>query len=449
MATVNLQHNITSKDWAELTSRPVFVALSGGVDSVVLLHTLASHWPSNATFPLSAIHINHQLQSVADHWADCCAQFCTSLGIQLLTIPVTVDASKNIEEHAREARYQAFLEHLPQHSVIVLGQHADDQFETILLSLKRGAGSVGIAGMPRWREQAHRSFYRPFITVAQADILAYAKSHNLAWVEDPSNTDTYFARNFIRKNIVAPFVEHWPNVTPVIARSVAHLQQDLALLEEVVREKYALCIDENSDLIISQLQRHSESWQVKICQHHLKHTVHLVLSTAQTRSLFQVINAQDDAQGELRVGGYIIRRYADRLWLSSEIQEARLITLTETFVKQLLDAPAKVSKTGAVNSLFTELSELHHLHLGFPESADLEDFSVTCTEVALSALIKPWDAKHSKPIKQWCKLYGIPAWQRKPTVLIAINDVPVGLVIGCRVIPLSVNTGLFIHFDVS
>ena len=449
MATVNLARYITAEDWAKLTSRPVFVALSGGVDSVVLLHALATAWPHNARFPLSAIHVNHQLQSVSEQWSEFCVSLCTSLGIELITIPVTVDGSKNIEEHARQARYNAFFEHLPEYSVVVLGQHADDQFETILLSLKRGAGSIGIAGMPRWRDQEYLSFYRPFITAAQTDIIAYAGTHGLEWVEDPTNADPYFARNFIRKNIVAPFVARWPNVTPVIARSVEHLQHDLALLEEVVREKHQLCIDENADLCISSLQNFSHPWQVKICQYHLKQSVNLVLSTAQIRSLFQVINAQDDAQGELRVGEYILRRFADRLWLTAKSEDERLFRYTHTFVKQLLDAPATVADTGMVHSIFTELSELHHLHLGFPETALISHFSITCTEVALSAVIKPWQAAQSKPIKQWCKLYAIPPWQRTPSIFIEIDKVPVGLIIGTRIVPLAVTTEKFICFEVS
>lgn len=449
MAIVNLQRHITPEDWAELTSRPVFIALSGGVDSVVLLHTLASIWPNNAKFPLSAIHINHQLQSVSATWADFCAELCRSLDIHLTCVAVTIDASKNIEEHARQARYEAFIEHLPEHSIVVLGQHADDQFETILLSLKRGAGSIGMAGMPRWRSAEHLSFYRPFITVSQSEIVAYAEANTLSWVEDPSNAETYFARNFIRHSIVAPFIQRWPNVTPVIARSVQYLQQDLALLEEVVQDKHALCIDENADLSISQLQTFTHAWQVKICQYHLKKRINLVLSSAQIRSLFQVISAQEDAQGELKVGKYILRRFAGRLWICLKTADANLVAFSHTFVEQLLTAPATVKKDINMSDVFTELSELHHLCLGFPTQADKDAYQLTCTEVVLSERIKPWQSLHSKPIKQWCKLYAIPPWQRKPSVLIQIDKIPVGVIIGCKVVPLAVDTQSFISFDVS
>ncbi|MDR6235788.1 tRNA lysidine(34) synthetase TilS [Pseudomonas oryzihabitans] len=209
------------------------VGFSGGLDSTVLLHLFAQLRDSGLVRGLSAVHVHHGLQSAADAWVSHCAEVCKALQVPLDTLHVRTDGAASLERAAREARYAAFARVLPTDGCLVLGQHRDDQLETLLLRLVRGAGVKGLAGMPGARSFAAGRLWRPLLDEPRAALLAYAEDAGLAWIEDPSNTDTHLDRNYLRHEVLPRLRSRWPGVAQVMARSAAHLAEADELLGEL------------------------------------------------------------------------------------------------------------------------------------------------------------------------------------------------------------------------
>ncbi|MFV9653789.1 tRNA lysidine(34) synthetase TilS [Pseudomonas sp. NY15366] len=209
------------------------IAFSGGLDSSVLLHLLVA-WAKREELPaLSAIHVHHGLQPAADAWPEHCAQFCARLGIPLDIVRVQVAPGASLEQAARRARYAVFAERLGSGEVLLGAQHRDDQAETLLFRLLRGAGVRGLAAIPASRSLGRGTLLRPLLGCSRAELHAYAQSHGLAWVEDPSNADERFSRNFLRRQVMPLLAERWPQVTASLSRSAGHLGEAQQLLEEL------------------------------------------------------------------------------------------------------------------------------------------------------------------------------------------------------------------------
>lgn len=211
------------------------VAFSGGLDSSVLLHLLAELARREAVPALSAIHVQHGLQPVAAAWPEHCRQFCAARGIPLQVVAVQVAAQASVEQAARQARYAAFAEHLQPDAVLFSAQHRDDQAETLLFRLLRGAGVRGLAAMPGQRPLGRGTLLRPLLDCSRAELQGYAEAHGLSWIEDPSNADTRFCRNFLRQRVMPLLAERWPQASVALARSAAHLSEAEQLLGELAR----------------------------------------------------------------------------------------------------------------------------------------------------------------------------------------------------------------------
>lgn len=198
---------------------PVLVGFSGGLDSTALLHALAAT-PSIQAAGLRAIHVHHGLQASADDWAAHCVRFCRALGVPLEVVPVTVTASGNgPEAAAREARHAAFAEHLPPGHTLATAHHLDDQAETFLLRALRGSGPDGLAAMRRWRPFAEGHLWRPLLDTPRAALLAHARAHGLEWIEDPTNADCGYDRNFLRQQVLPLLQTRWPSAPTAFARA--------------------------------------------------------------------------------------------------------------------------------------------------------------------------------------------------------------------------------------
>lgn len=209
------------------------IALSGGLDSSVLLHLLADWARSEDLPPISAIHVHHGLQAAADAWPEHCARVCAQLGIVLEVVRVQVAPGASLEQAARNARYEVFAERLGVGDVLLSAQHRDDQAETLLFRLLRGAGVRGLAAMPASRPLGQGSLLRPLLDSSRAELHEYALSHGIAWIEDPSNADERFSRNFLRRQVMPLLAGRWPQVTASLERSARHLGEAQQLLDEL------------------------------------------------------------------------------------------------------------------------------------------------------------------------------------------------------------------------
>ncbi len=208
------------------------VALSGGRDSVALLHALAA--ARRLPAPLTALHIDHGLHPEAARWAEHCHRLCADLGVPLAYRRVAVHdtAGEGLEGAARSARYRAFSEHLAPGCCLVLAHHAEDQAETLLLRALRGGGLHGLSAMPPVRPLGRGRLARPLLAVSRASLTAYAQAHALAWVEDPANRDQRHDRVYLRRRVLPALTHRWPGAASEMAAGAAALQADRALLAE-------------------------------------------------------------------------------------------------------------------------------------------------------------------------------------------------------------------------
>ena len=211
------------------------IAFSGGLDSTVLLHLLATLAKTESLPALSAIHIHHGLQAAADAWPQHCQAICDALAIALQVERVTVQKGASLERAARDARYAVFGALTESNDVLLTGQHRDDQAETLLFRLMRGAGVRGLSGIPAQRAVGQGILVRPLLDVSRAELEAYANAHELTWIEDPSNQDRHFSRNYLRHQVIPVLTERWPQAQASMARTAAHLREAQGLLDELAQ----------------------------------------------------------------------------------------------------------------------------------------------------------------------------------------------------------------------
>lgn len=216
------------------------VAFSGGLDSTVLLQLLADLARREALPPLRAIHVHHGLQSAADAWPEHCRRVCTALGIPLEVVRVQVEAGRSLEQAARQARYTAIEMRLEEGEVLLTAQHRDDQAETLLFRLLRGAGVRGLAAMPARRRLGRGWLMRPLLDVSRGELEAHARRLGLAWVEDPSNDSLDFSRNYLRHQVMPLLAQRWPQSVTTLARTAAHMTEAQRLLDELAEMDLAM-----------------------------------------------------------------------------------------------------------------------------------------------------------------------------------------------------------------
>ena len=220
------------------SAKPVWwVALSGGLDSTVLLHALSA-----LALPvrLNSVHVNHQISPNADTWQAQCAELCEDLGVAFYAHKVSVkNGGKGIEDAAREARYGVFLQQVGAGDVLLTGHHADDQSETLLLRLMRGTGPRGLAAMAASRALGEAQLQRPLLHFTRAELEAYALSHGLRWVEDESNNSDAYDRNYLRNQVMPLLQTRWPDFQQRWQQTASLCADNEQLLEELAAQDLA------------------------------------------------------------------------------------------------------------------------------------------------------------------------------------------------------------------
>ena len=293
---------------------PLAVAYSGGADSTALLLACTEKWPGQ----VSAIHIHHGLQAAADDFEQHCRAFCAQLGVPLAV--ERVDArhapGQSPEEAARSARYAALRRAAdaarPAIRHIALAQHADDQVETLLLALSRGAGLPGLSAMPALWERDGIQYYRPLLEVSAAELRRWLQARGVAWVEDPSNADEQYTRNRIRARLLPALEAAFPQFRDTFARSAAHAAQAQRLLDELAAQDL---VRTGMPPQIARLQELSHQRQANVLRHWLRRAHATAPSAAQLEALLDQVAAcrTRGHRIHLKVGTGFVERHGQAL----------------------------------------------------------------------------------------------------------------------------------------
>lgn len=268
------------------------VGFSGGADSTALMAACAARWPGE----IRAFHVHHGLQAAADDFERHCANVCARLAVPFVSRRVDARhaAGDSPEATARDARYAAFREMAgtqtgrPSVASIALGHHADDQVETMLLALSRGAGLPGLAAMPTIAVRLGLTIYRPLLGVTTADIRTWLTARKLTWIEDPTNADVRYTRNRIRAVLLPALEQTFPQFRSTFSRSAAHAAEAQALLKELGAQDLMQVGDPP---LIALLQSISRARQVNVLRHWLRESYARSPSATQVDQLIDQIAA--------------------------------------------------------------------------------------------------------------------------------------------------------------
>lgn len=416
MLTVDVIDHLWRKTPASAT---LWVAYSGGLDSRVLLQLLADCRAQSSSGPgLQAIHVNHGLHPETDHWQHHCEQTCSRLAIPLMVERLQIDADTgNLEARARSLRYEAFRRHLKPGDILLMAHHQDDQVETMLYSLMRGRGVAALAGMPAERRLGAGMLQRPLLHFPRQSLLDFARQRTLDWIDDPSNTDTDFDRNYLRHQVMPVLEDRWPGFRAVWQRSAGLLAeagqcQDLVAAQDLqsLLTEYSHCLQltplralddyRQRNVLRYWLTELSRQWQVPPPD-----------NVSLQRIVSEVLTAAEDARPLVgwpkKANLMQIRRFGDWLYALRPFSEA--VPAALVWPDQ---APLVIN---------AELGSLHWEPTSGPgiDPGSLPPLQVRFRHGGESA--RP-AGRRTRPLKKLYQDYAVPPWLRDRVPLIYAGD---------------------------
>ncbi len=307
----------TFPDYSEI--KTWWLAYSGGVDSQVLLHLL-SQLKSQYKLDVRAVYIDHGLQKESRQWQQHCKESCLSLNIPFQSFSVYAHAARgeSPEATARTARYAALSKLINKNHCLLTAQHQDDQAETLLLQLFRGAGSAGLAAMPFYAEFSAGWHVRPLLNFSQKVIMDYAQQHQLPWVEDPSNKNNKYDRNFIRNQITPLLKQRWPSIEKTISNSADLQSENKKLLEILAAEDLSKIDLENNILCIDDLKKLEEIRLRNLLRYWIRKQQFDIPSRKIMQQIIQqLLYSSEDSTPNIRWSGVEMHRYKNRIYINS------------------------------------------------------------------------------------------------------------------------------------
>lgn len=406
------QNNVFTGDISLSGFRQLLIAFSGGLDSTVLLHTVA-RLRQQQDISVRAVHIHHGISRYADQWAEHCHSVCKSLDIPLIVERVTLSREGlGTEAAARQARYAVFSTLLTAGEALLTAHHQDDQCETLLLALKRGSGPAGLAAMPHVLPFSGGAIVRPLLPYTRHQLAEYAGYHQLRWIDDDSNEDPAYDRNFLRLKILPLLEQRWPHFPSATARSAELCGEQEALLDELLQDELNALITPQNSLPILPLNTISPLKRAAILRRWLAHCGASMPSRSQLAQLWQdVACSRDDANPRLVAGNGEIRRYANQLWWVRPSAGFRHLRLDWVNRHQPLILPETLGQL---------VSAADGIRLRLPDAE--EYLSVRFTVAGRLHIIGRDRGRELKKIWQEC---GIPPWRRETIPILFYNDEPI------------------------
>lgn len=304
---------------ADLAGQPsrLVVGFSGGLDSTALLHALAS-LPENDGTPVLAVYVDHGLHDDSVKWGEHCAAVAQQLGVdyQNVAVRVSADSGQGLEGAARLARYDAFREIVRPGDWLLSAHHKDDQAETLMLNLLRGSGPAGLAGIGEVQPFSDGWLVRPLLSFARTELQAYTEAHDLTWIDDPSNEDRQFDRNFLRHEVLSKLEMRWPEASSRLRQSALLAGEAASLLDQLADSDLQSLGERPDRLSVSGLRNLSSARQRNLLRYVVRE---LGLPAPPSRQLMSIVTdlipARDDAQPMVQWSGAEIRRYRDQVYV--------------------------------------------------------------------------------------------------------------------------------------
>ena len=300
------------------------IAYSGGLDSHVLLHLMAT-LDEESGVCIKAIHINHNIQRESRAWAGHCRDTCCALGVEFDVIDVDAarPGKESPESWARQLRYAAIENILTEGEILLTAHHQDDQLETLLLRLLRGSGVLGLASMRPVRPFGRGLHARPLLHRSRDQLSDYAVRNSLVWIDDPSNTDKRLDRNFVRHEVLPVIKNRWPSVASPVTRTIQIFSETQELLDDVAQQDLQGCSTQKPDVLaIDRLKKLSTPRQKNLVRYWSRT---LDLPSPDNRSVSHivtgVIQARHDSKGRVRWKGAELLRYGNYIQLAGPLKE--------------------------------------------------------------------------------------------------------------------------------
>ena len=394
-----------------------WLAFSGGIDSLVLLHILSTHRHQLNDVNIKAVHVNHSLSKNADQWEQHCRTCCEQWKIEYVSIDVdaTPRQGESPEARARTVRYEAISKLVKQGDCLLTAHHQDDQVETLLLQLLRGSGPKGLSAMPELSEFSDGQIARPLINCKRDAIQAYAIKHQLKWIEDESNRDIKYDRNYLRHEVIPKLQQRWPSLSQTVSRSARHCAEAVEILESAAQQGLKKINPHNRDFLsISELTTFTKVEQKNILRYWFQLRGLSTPSGVQLDQVItQVLTASADSSPKLCWEGGEVRRYRDQLYAMSSLGDVTGLIESEP-VDWNVDQPLEFVQVGILTAISGEgdgiakkyLAE-HNLRVGFRQGGES---------------IQPVGRKEKHTLKNLFQESGVPPWVRERIPLIYIGD---------------------------
>ena len=392
---------------AAAPKRPCWVAYSGGLDSQVLLHALSV---SRGSLPagLGAVHVDHGLHPDSQHWAARCQSRCLAWDVPFHALRVDAEPApgESPEAAARRARYAALSDWLAPGACLLTAHHQDDQAETLLLQLLRGSGPRGLAAMPARAPLGRGWLVRPLLAFTREELRRYAGAHGLDWIDDPSNADPAYERNFLRTEVMPPLSRRWPGLPRVLARAARHQSEAAHLLDALGRIDLQQ-LAEGRTLSLPALLELDAERQRNVLRFWLRELRLPVPSAAvMERVLDDVLGAGTDARPRVHWHGAELRRYRQRLFASPPLP-AHDVTQTWTWRPQ---QPLRLETAGGVLSAVAVQ--------GAGVAAALGTRTLQIGFRCGGEVIRRLGHRHHQTLKKLFQARGIPPWERDRVPLV-------------------------------
>lgn len=391
-----------------LKGQTVLMAFSGGLDSRVLLEMLV-RLQNTLGYQLHAMYVHHGLSKNADAWAEFCQNTCLTLNVPFKVVHVQVDKTTGlgVEAAARQARYDALT--AENADFIALAHHQNDQAETFLLQLFRGAGVKGLSAM--MAVDAQRRLIRPLLELPRSQLVQYAESLGLQWIEDESNQDTHFDRNFIRKIVLPAIEQRFAHVSASLARTAHHMSEAADLLEELAELDAVLCV-QNQQLNLTELAKLSFPRAKNVMRYWLISQQYLPPSTARLQEMLdQLLSAKPDANLKVAIGGgegASLRRYRNLAYIEQDAPQVMIEMVWQGEPElRLPDGSRLIFQRKTGEGLAEKRLGIHTLRI---------------TQRSGGERFKPVGVRPTRTLKHLLQEANVPPWQRDRIPLIYCDD---------------------------